>query len=762
MFVINRKGEKEEIDYNRIRDRIKSLSEGLEGVNHIEISKKTIQGLYNGIKASELDILAAETSAYMISEHEDYGVLASRLVISNLHRETEESFYKTCEKLYHKELITDELLKIAKKYQKEINEVINYERDYNYDYFGFKTLSKKYLIDIDGKIVERPQHMLMRVSLGIWGENLAEAFNMYNQMSEMKMTHASPTLFHSGTPCGQLSSCFLIAMDSDSIDGIYKTLGDCARISKGAGGIGLHVHKIRASGTKIKGTNGTSNGLVPMLRVYNNTARYVDQGGGKRKGAFAIYLEPWHADIEEFLELKHPHGKEEMRARDLFYALWVPDLFMQRVEKGEKWSLMCPKKQEDLSNYWGDEFRAKYEKLEQERNFVRQIPARELWNKIVISQIETGGPFMLYKDQCNRCSNHNHLGTIKSSNLCTEIIQYSSPTETAVCNLASIALPKFVSDDEFDFDKFEKVVRQTVRNLNQVIDRNRYPTKETANSNMKHRPIGIGIQGLADVFLLLKMPFTSDEARKLNREIFEALYYFALSESNVLAMEKDFSVIEGSMASKGILHFDHFENVKFSGRHDWHSLKRKIQRKGLVNSLLIAPMPTATTSQILGNNECFEPYTSNIYQRRVLSGTFTVINKHLIRDLREMNLWNSEMKNKIILNKGSVQEIPEIPIKMKQLYKTVWEISQKSLLEMAKERLWFVDQSMSLTVFMANPTFAKLNSMHFYGWKLGLKTGMYYLRTKAAREAIQFTVEKESNDNDVCDINDPNCESCGS
>ena len=755
LFVIKRDGRKEKVSYDQILERLTELSSDLEGVNVLEVAKKVVQGVQSGIKTSELDNLAAETAAYLVTTHHEYETLAARLAISNLQKETEDSFLKTVQTLYsyinpknnkHSPLVSEELVEVVKKHEEEIQMRIDYKRDFNYDYFGFKTLCRSYLLKIDDHIVERPQHMLMRVSLGIWKDDLEQAFATYDLMSMLQFTHASPTLFNSGTPKPQCSSCFLLTMTEDSIKGIFETLARCAEISKTAGGIGLSVHCIRASGSYIAGTNGISNGLVPLLRVYNNTARYVDQGGGKRKGAFAIYLEPWHADIFDFLDLKKNHGKDEVRARDLFYALWIPDLFMKRVEQKGKWSLMCPDECPGLYDTYGEEFEQLYEKYEKEGKVRRTVEAQELWFAIIESQIETGTPYMLYKDACNKKSNQKNLGTIRSSNLCTEIIQYTSPDEIAVCNLASLALPKFVVSPKdgspyFDHQAFKQVVMQVTRNLNKVIDVNYYPVKEAETSNKRHRPIGIGVQGLADAFILLRLPFDSEGAARVNREIFETLYFAALTSSNELA-KKDgpYTTFQGSPASQGILQYDMW-GVTPSSRWDWASLKQSIMQHGLRNSLLIAPMPTASSSQILGNNECFEPYTSNIYQRRVLSGAFTIVNKHLLNDLMKLGLWNNQMKDRIIAAGGSIQSINEIPIELKELYKTVWEIKQRVVVDMAADRGAYIDQSQSLNIFMANPTFKLMTSMHFYGWKKGLKTGMYYLRTRGAADAIQFTVD---------------------
>merc|ERR1711899_500936 len=719
---------------------------------------KVIQGLYAGVTTVELDNLAAEIAATMTTKHPDYAILAARIVISNLHKETKKVFSEVMEDLFvmvtkgkPTPMISEEHIKIIRDNAEKLNSAIVYDRDFNYQYFGFKTLERSYLLKIDGKVVERPQHMLMRVSVGIHGDDIDSAIETYNMMSEKLFTHASPTLFNAATPRPQLSSCFLLTMSGDSIEDIYDTLKRCALISKSAGGIGLNVHCIRATGSYIAGTNGTSNGLVPMLRVYNNTARYVDQGGNKRPGAFAMYLEPWHADIFAFLDLRKNHGKEEQRARDLFYALWIPDLFMKRVKEFGMWSLMCPHECPGLADCWGEEFEKLYTKYESEGKFRKQVKAQEVWSAIVESQIETGTPYMLYKDACNRKSNQQNLGTIKCSNLCTEIVEYSSADEVAVCNLASIAVNQFVDAQKkiFDFNGLKKITKIATKNLNKIINVNYYPVPEARKSNMRHRPIGIGVQGLADAFILMRHPFESEEAQLLNKQIFETIYYGALEASCELAEKVGaYETYEGSPVSKGILQYDMW-NVTPTDLHDWAALKAKIAKHGVRNSLLLAPMPTASTAQILGNNEGIEAYTSNIYSRRVLSGEFQVVNQHLLRDLTELDLWDDEMKNQIISANGSIQAIETVPNDIKNLYKTVWEISQKTVLKMAADRGAFIDQSQSLNVHIAEPNFAKLSSMHFYGWQAGLKTGMYYLRTKAAASAIQFTVDKSKIANGV-------------
>lgn len=760
MYVIKRDGKKESVKFDKITARIQKLCYGLDPhhVSSLNVAQRVIEGVYDGVTTSELDNLAAEVAATMTVKHPDYALLASRIAISNLHKNTKKSFSETMKDLYtyidpktgkQAPLLADDVWAVIEKNAELLDSTIIYDRDFGYDFFGFKTLEKSYLLKLNGKVVERPQHMLMRVSVGIHKEDIESAMETYNLMSERWFTHATPTLFNSGTPKPQLSSCFLLTMKGDSIDGIYDTLKQTALISQSAGGIGLSIHNVRATGSYIRGTNGTSNGIVPMLRVFNDTARYVDQGGGKRKGSFAIYLEPWHADIFEFLDLKKNHGKEELRARDLFYAMWIPDLFMKRVEAEGEWSLFCPNECPGLADTYGAAFEILFKKYENEGRQRKTIKARELWSAILESQVETGTPYMLYKDACNEKSNQKNLGTIKSSNLCTEIIEYTAPDEVAVCNLASIALPRFVNNGTFDHQKLFDITYVATKNLNKIIDINYYPVPEARNSNLRHRPIGLGVQGLADAFILLGYPFESEEARLLNREIFETIYYAALTASKDLAkINGPYSSYEGSPISKGEFQFDMW-NVKPTDRWEWDVLREEILKHGVYNSLLLAPMPTASTSQILGNNECFEPYTSNIYTRRVLSGEFIVVNKHLLRDLVKLNLWNSEIKNKIVAANGSVQEIAEIPEQIKEVYKTVWEIKQRAVIDMAADRGAFIDQSQSLNLFIQDPNFAKLSSMHFYAWKKGLKTGMYYLRTKAATDAIKFTVEGHSNHNIV-------------
>ena len=754
MQVIKRSGKNEDVSFDKITARIKKLCYGLnqQFIDPIEIAKKVIQGIYNGVTTSQLDNLAAETAASMAIVHPEYAHLAARIAVSNLHKNTNKSFLETISTLYHyidpkngqpAGLISEEAYQTVMENADKLDSAIIHDRDYAYDYFGFKTLEKSYLLKVDGRVIERPQHLLMRAAVGIHGSDIDSVLETYNLMSDRWFIHATPTLFNAATPKPQLSSCFLLTMTDDSIEGIFETLSRCAKISQSAGGIGLSIHNIRAKGSYIKGTGGTSNGIIPMLRVYNDTARYVDQGGGKRKGAFSVYLEPWHADVEEFLDLKKNHGKEENRARDLFYAMWMPDLFMERVKDNGNWSLFCPNEAPGLSDAYGEEFRALYTRYEQEGRARKTISAQALWFSILESQIETGTPYILYKDAANLKSNQKNLGTIKSSNLCTEIMEYTSKDEVAVCNLASLALNKFVIDGAFDFQKLHEITRVVTRNLNKVIDVNYYPIIEAQNSNRRHRPIGIGVQGLADAFIHLRMPFDSPEARQLNKDIFEAIYFAALTESCALA-EKDgaYASFEGSPASQGILQYDMWD-VTPSRNWDWTSLKANIKKHGLRNSLLVAPMPTASTSQILGNNECFEPYTSNIYSRRTLSGEYIVVNKHLLQDLIKLNLWNEQLKEKLMAANGSVQEIAEIPDEIKALYKTTWEISQKVLIDMSADRGAFICQSQSLNLFMESPNFAKLSSMHMYAWSKGLKTGMYYLRTKAATEAIKFTLSEQ-------------------
>ncbi|TXG37392.1 ribonucleoside-diphosphate reductase subunit alpha [Seonamhaeicola maritimus] len=754
MYVVKRDGRKEQIMFDKITARVRKLCYGLnELVDPLKVAMRVIEGLYDGVTTSELDNLAAEVAATMTTAHPDYARLAARISVSNLHKNTKKTFSDVMEDL-HKyvnprtgkdaPLLSDEVYNVIMENKDRLDSTIIYNRDFGYDYFGFKTLERSYLLKLNGQIAERPQHMLMRVSIGIHLNDLDAAIETYELMSKKYFTHATPTLFNSGTPKPQMSSCFLLTMKEDSIDGIYDTLKQTAKISQSAGGIGLAMHNVRATGSYIAGTNGTSNGIVPMLRVFNDTARYVDQGGGKRKGSFAIYLETWHADIFDFLDLKKNHGKEEMRARDLFYAMWISDLFMKRVQENGDWTLMCPNECPGLPETHSEEFEALYTKYEAEGKGRKTIKARELWEKILESQIETGTPYMLYKDAANRKSNQQNLGTIRSSNLCTEIMEYTSPDEVAVCNLASIALPMFIKNGEFDHKELFRITKRVTKNLNRVIDRNYYPVVEAENSNMRHRPIGLGVQGLADTFIKLRMPFTSDAAKKLNQDIFETLYYAAVTASMEEA-KKDgpYQTYEGSPMSKG--DFQHnLWNIKddeLSGNWDWEKLRKQVLKNGVRNSLLVAPMPTASTSQILGNNECFEPYTSNIYTRRVLSGEFIVVNKHLLEDLVDLGLWNESLKQDIMRANGSIQDIDIIPQDIKELYKTVWELSMKDIIDMSRHRGYFIDQSQSLNLFMEGATMAKLTSMHFYAWKSGLKTGMYYLRTKSAVDAIKFTLK---------------------
>lgn len=765
MYVIKRSGNKEPVSFDKITERLNKLCVASPSLNidPVRISQKVVSGVYPGVTTRELDVLAAETAAYSATEHPDYSKLAARIEVSNLHKNTIGSFSKTAEKLYSYinprtnlpgPLLSDSTIKVIRMYTDDIEKAINYDRDYTYSYFGFKTLEKSYLLKIDGKVAERPQDMLMRVAIGIHQDDINSVIETYDLMSTRFFTHATPTLFNAGTPRPQMSSCFLLAMKDDSIDGIFDTLKDCAKISKYAGGIGVSVHNIRAKDSYISGTNGVSNGLVPMFKVYNDVARYVDQGGGKRKGSFAMYLEPWHADIYDFLELKKNHGKEESRARDLFYALWIPDLFMERVKNNGNWTLMCPRECPGLADVHSKEFEDRYVEYEKERKGRKTIKAQDLWYKILESQIETGTPYMCYKDACNSKSNQQNIGTIKSSNLCSEILQFTSPSEIAVCNLASIALPKFIEEDgSYNFEQLAEIAGVCVKNLNKVIDLNYYPVEEARTSNMRHRPIGIGVQGLADVFMQLRMPWESIYARQLNKEIFEAIYYGAMKESINLAKKHGaYETFRGSPLSAGKFQFDLW-NVEPTDRFDWQSLRKEVITHGARNSLLISPMPTASTSQILGNNECIEPYTSNLYARRVLAGEFPIVNPFLHAELTNHGLWNSKTLNQIMADGGSVHKIKGLPKESKDIFKTVWEIKQKCLIDMAADRGAFVCQSQSLNMFVANPTKAILTSMHFYGWKKGLKTGMYYLRSRPKVDAIQFTVDQSELEN---------CVSCGS
>ena len=794
MQVVNRKGEREDVRFDAIHEKLSSLTDGLDTnwVDAANLTKLTIEGLYDGVTTRELDQLAAETAASLASHHPDYSKLAARICVDDLHRSTKDCFSEVItdfrdfidpESGEHAPLISQEVYDIIMANKEKLDSYIDYNRDFSYDYFGFKTLERSYLLKLNGEVAERPQHMLMRVAVGIHHGDIDKALETYDLMSQGYFTHATPTLFNSGTPTPQMSSCFLLTMQDDSLVGIYDTLKQCALISKSAGGIGLSIHHIRSKGSYIKGTNGESNGIVPMLRVFNDTARYVDQGGGKRKGSIAIYLEPWHPDIIQFLDLRKNHGKEELRARDLFYALWTPDLFMERVEQNADWSFFCPNECPGLQDAYGEEFKQLYESYEAQGLARETVPARTVWDKVVEAQIETGTPYMLYKDSANMKSNQKNLGTIRSSNLCTEIMEYTSKDEVAVCNLASIALPRFVNLEtkEFDFQKLYDVTYHVTGNLNRVIDVNYYPVEEARNSNMRHRPIGLGVQGLADTFAMLGMYFESDSAKALNKEIFETIYFASCTASKDAAIVNGpYSTFEGSPASQGLLQFDLWNMNEHSGRWDWDSLKTEIVKHGMRNSLLLAPMPTASTSQILGNNECFEAFTSNLYVRRTLSGEFVVTNKHLINDLIKLDLWSLEMKDEILRHKGSIQAIPGIPDHIKELYKTTWEIKQKNVIDMAADRGAYIDQSQSMNIHMIDANAAKVTSMHFYGWRKGLKTGMYYLRTKAAADAIQFTVEqKKAQDQTVsgladraeitsmeaiaCSLDSPDdCLSCGS
>ncbi len=756
MYVVKRDGRKEPIMFDKITSRVRKMCYDLNSlVDPVKISMRIIEGLYDGVTTSELDNLAAEVAATMTTAHPDYAKLAARISVSNLHKSTKKTFSEVMTDLYtyvnprtekKAPLLSEEVYQVIIDNKEKLDSTIIYNRDFGYDFFGFKTLERSYLLKLNGKIAERPQHMLMRVSVGIHLNDLDAVIETYELMSKKYFTHATPTLFNSGTPKPQMSSCFLLTMKDDSIEGIYDTLKQTAKISQSAGGIGLSIHNIRATGSYIAGTNGTSNGIVPMLQVFNDTARYVDQGGGKRKGSFAIYLEPWHADIFDFLELKKNHGKEEMRARDLFYAMWISDLFMKRVQEDASWTLMCPNECPGLCDVYGEEFETLYTKYEAEDKGRKSIKARELWEKILESQIETGTPYMLYKDAANRKSNQKNLGTIRSSNLCTEIMEYTSPDEIAVCNLASIALPMFIKNGAFDHKELFRITKRVTKNLNRVIDRNYYPVKEAKTSNFRHRPIGLGVQGLADIFIKLRLPFTSDEAKQLNKDIFETLYFAAVTASMEEAKtDGPYQSYKGSPISKGEFQYNLWgiKDEELSGLWDWAKLRKQVLKHGVRNSLLVAPMPTASTSQILGNNECFEPYTSNIYTRRVLSGEFIVVNKHLLEDLVELGLWNDGLKQDIMRANGSIQGIDNIPDDIKELYKTVWELSMKDIIDMSRQRGYFIDQSQSLNLFLEGATMAKLTSMHFYAWKSGLKTGMYYLRTKSAVDAIKVTLDNK-------------------
>ncbi len=794
MYVVKRDGKKEPVMFDKITARVRKLCYGLNKlVEPTKVAMRVIEGLYDGVTTSELDNLAAETAATMTVQHPDYAKLAARIAVSNLHKNTKKTFSEVITDLYEyvnprtekkAPLIAEDTYKVIIENAEKLDSTIIYNRDFNYDYFGFKTLERSYLLKLNGQVAERPQHMLMRVAIGIHLDDIDEAIATYELMSKKFFTHATPTLFNAGTPKPQMSSCFLLQMQDDSIEGIYDTLKQTAKISQSAGGIGLSIHNVRATGSYIRGTNGTSNGIVPMLKVYNDTARYVDQGGGKRKGSFAMYMEPWHADVFEFLDLRKNTGKEEMRARDLFYAMWIPDLFMKRVEEDGFWTLMCPNECPHLFDTYGDEFEKLYEGYEKVGKGRKTIKARDLWEKILEAQIETGNPYMLYKDAANRKSNQKNLGTIRSSNLCTEIMEYTAKDEVAVCNLASIAVSMFVSEDKdgkkyFNHKKLFDVTKKVTRNLDTVIDRNYYPIEEAKNSNFRHRPIGLGIQGLADAFIMLRLPFTSDEAKQLNKDIFETIYFAAMTSSMEMAKSKEpYSSFKGSPISEGEFQFNmwNISEDELSGRWDWKKLRKQVMENGVRNSLLVAPMPTASTSQILGNNEAFEPYTSNIYTRRVLSGEFIVVNKHLLEDLVELGLWNNSMKEDIMRANGSIQHIDTIPQDLKDLYKTVWELSMKDIIDMARQRGYFIDQSQSMNLFMQDPNFSKLTSMHFYAWKSGLKTGMYYLRTKSAVNAIQFTLSNSKKKEEdapltadelkamlIASQNNPDdCEMCGS
>ncbi|QEU59992.1 Rnr1/Rnr3 [Kluyveromyces lactis] len=772
MFVYKRDGHKEPVQFDKITARVSRLCYGLDAkhIDAVKITQRIISGVYEGVTTVELDNLAAETCAYMTTIHPDYATLAARIAISNLHKQTTKQFSQVVDDLYqwvnpktgiHSPMISDEVYKIVMDNKDTLNSAIVYDRDFQFNYFGFKTLERSYLLRIDGKVAERPQHMIMRVAVGIHGNDIERVLETYNLMSQRYFTHASPTLFNAGTPHPQMSSCFLVAMKEDSIEGIYDTLKECAMISKTAGGIGLHIHNIRSTGSYIAGTNGTSNGIIPMIRVFNNTARYVDQGGNKRPGAFALYIEPWHSDIFDFIDIRKNHGKEEIRARDLFPALWIPDLFMKRVEKNQDWTLFSPNEAPGLPDVYGEEFEEMYERYEREGRGRKTVKAQKLWYAILEAQTETGTPFMLYKDACNLKSNQKNLGTIKSSNLCCEIVEYSDPTETAVCNLASIALPAFIErstdgkTQTYNFEKLHSIAKVLTRNLNRIIDRNYYPVETARRSNMRHRPIALGVQGLADAFMMLRLPFDSEEAKKLNIEIFETIYHGACEASMELAKEEGhYETFPGSPASQGQLQFDLWGKTP-TDLWDWNTLKEEIKVNGMRNSLLVAPMPTASTSQILGYNECFEPYTSNMYSRRVLSGEFQIVNPYLLHDLVDLGIWDEAMKSHIIADNGSIQNLPNIPQELKDLYKTVWELSQKHIIDMAADRAAYIDQSQSLNIHIRAPTMGKLTSMHFYGWKKGLKTGMYYLRTQAASAAIQFTIDKsvaEQAANSVVDL----------
>lgn len=760
MYVVKRDGSTEEVKFDTITQRLRPLCEGLDAsyIDPVPVTQKVIEGFYPGISTAEVDTLAAETCAYMSQKHPDFSILAARIAVSNLHKNTSESFFETCKVLHDytddqgrpAALLAEDVWTFIQVNANALDEAIYYSRDFGYDYFGFKTLEKSYLLRVGKKVVERPQHMLMRAACGIHCGDLAATVETYDLMSRKFFTHASPTLFNAGTPNPQMSSCFLLKLKDDSIEGVYDTLKQCALVSKSAGGIGLAISNARATGSYIRGNNGRSKGLIPMLRNFNETARYVEQGGGKRKGAFAMYLEPWHPDVFDFIELRKNHGKEEQRARDLFLGLWIPDLFMKRVKENQDWTLFCPNEAYDndtgkgLMDLWGEDFEKLYTRLEAEGIGRKTVKAQQLWFRILEAQMETGTPYMLYKDAANRKSNQQNLGTIHCSNLCTEIIEYTSPDEVAVCNLASLALSSFAKAERYDFEQLYEVTKVVTRNLNKVIDRNYYPVEEARRSNLRHRPVGLGVQGLADAFLMMKMPFESPEAKQLNEEIFETIYFAACEAScELAAAQGPYETYEGSPASRNLLQFDLWERKPRSGRWDWAALKAKIAQFGLRNSLLVAPMPTASTAQILGKNESFEPYTQNLYVRRVLSGEFVQVNRHLLKDLISRGLWTDELRVKLIAQNGSVQRL-DLPEDLKELYKTVWEIKQRVVLDMAADRGAYIDQSQSLNIHMVDASTAKLSSMHFHGWQLGLKTGLYYLRTKAAADAIKFTVDVET------------------
>lgn len=776
MYVTKRNGSREIVSFNKILIRVKKIgAEAGVKINYTSLTMKVIDQLYDGIKATQIDELMAEQCASLSSTRPEYSALASRLIVSNHHKNTKQSFWGTMHKLHsykdlhgkHCPIVTKEFIEVVNKNRDVWDGLLDHNRDYLIDYFGYKTLERAYLLRIDGVIVERIQHMWLRVSIGIHGHDIERVKESYNFLSQKYFTHGTPTLFNAGTPHPQLSSCYLIAMEDDSINGIYNTLKDCALISKWSGGIGLHIHNVRAKGSLIRGTNGTSNGIVPMLRVFNNTAKYVDQGGGRRNGSFAIYLEPWHADIEVFLDMRKNHGDEELKARDLFYALWMPDLFMQRVKEGKTWTLMCPDECPGLSDVYGDEFVELYEKYERDGRGRVTMDARKLWFKVLDAQMETGTPYIVYKDAVNKKTNQKNVGVIKSSNLCSEITEYSDKDETAVCNLASIGLPAFINDTEsgpvFDFEKLHQVSKVVTGNLNKIIDVNYYPTEKTHRSNMRHRPIGIGVQGLADVFFRMNLAFESEEARKMNFEIFETIYHGAVERSSELAVEEGpYETFAGSPASEGKLQFDLWgvDPAERSSRYDWPALKELVKKRGLRNSLLMAPMPTASTSQILGNNECIEPITSNIYNRRTLAGEFIVANKYMMHDLMDLGLWNDEIKNNIIANHGSIQQIADVPEDIKKKYKTVWEIPMKTVIDLAADRGIFVCQSQSLNLWLEDPDYNTLTSMHFYSWSKGLKTGIYYLRRRAVHHAQQFTIEPEKRSTDGAPEPDEICEMC--